>query len=221
MCTFTNPSHAGELQLELQLAIPAFGTADSGRWPLASAQAQARGLEWKDMTRFWRPVMNIAYYHASKFGNGAMVAEEFSKIMAAKGVAVSVQHIRDANPTDLPKADLYVFSSPGRMGKPKGNARRFLRKVNLEPGIRYAILTTQAAPKRDKKTGKMPTQEEMDRWERVIPIMNELLTAKGLTKVAEGAVLVTGIKGPLEEGWQNKVSAFADRIMSSVHLQTG
>ncbi len=64
----------------------------------------------------------------------------------------------------------------------------------------------------------MPAQEEQDRWERVIPIMNELLAAKGLTKVAEGAVLVTGIKGPLEEGWQNKVSAFADQIMSSVRL---
>jgi multimeric flavodoxin WrbA len=165
------------------------------------------------MTRFWEPVMNIAYYHASKFGNGAMVAEEFKKIMAARGVTVSVQHIRDANPKDLPEADLYVFSSPGRMGKPKGNVRRFLGKVALEPGTRYAILTTQGAPKPDKKTGKMPTQEELDRWERVIPIMNELLEAKGLKKVAEGAVWVTGIKGPLEEGWQHKVAAFADQIM--------
>jgi hypothetical protein len=156
--------------------------------------------------------MNIAYYHASKFGNGAMVAEEFKKVMAAKGVTVSVQHIRDANPKDLPEADLYVFSSPGRMGKPKGNVRRFLAKVALEPGTRYAILTTQGAPKPGKKTGKMPTQEEMDRWERVIPIMNELLEAKGLKKVAEGAVWVTGIRGPLEEGWQHKVAAFADQI---------
>jgi hypothetical protein len=69
--------------------------------------------------------MNIAYYHDSKFGNGALVAEEFKKVMAARGVTVSVQHIRDANPKDLPKADLYVFSSPGRIGKPKGSARRF------------------------------------------------------------------------------------------------
>jgi hypothetical protein len=185
----------------------------SGRWPLAPAQARARGLRWKPMMRFWGPVMNIAYYHASKFGNGAMVAEEFKKIMAARGVTVSVQHIRDANPQDLPRADLYVFSSPGRMGKPKGNVRRFLRKVTLEPGTRYAILTTQGAPKPDKKTGKMPTQEELDRWERVIPVMNELLEAKGLKKVAAGAVWVTGIKGPLEEGWQRKVAAFADQIM--------
>jgi multimeric flavodoxin WrbA len=157
--------------------------------------------------------MNIAYYHASKFGNGAMVAEEFKRVMAARGVTVSVQHIRDANPKDLPEADLYVFSSPGRMGKPKGNVRRFLGRVALEPGARYAILTTQGAPKPDKKTGKMPTQEELDRWERVIPIMNELLETKGLKKVAEEAVWVTGIKGPLEEGWQHKVAAFADQVM--------
>ena len=164
-------------------------------------------------------VMNIAYYHASKFGNGAMVAEEFKKIMAARGVTVTVRHIRDADPRNLPAADLYVFSSPGRIGKPKGNARRFLRKVTLEPGTRYAILTTQGAPRPDKKTGKLPTQEEQDRWERVIPIMNELLEAKGMREVAEGAVLVTGMKGPLEEGWQNKVTAFADQIVSTAEIQ--
>jgi hypothetical protein len=163
--------------------------------------------------------MNIAYVHASKFGNGALVAEEFKKIMASRDVAVSVQHVHDANPADLPAADLYVFSSPGRMGKPKGNLCRFLRRVRLEPGTRYAILTTQAAPKPDKKTGKLPTQEEQDRWERVIPIMTGLLDAKGLTKVAEAAVLVTGIKGPLEKGWQNKVAAFADQIMPAVRLK--
>ncbi len=160
--------------------------------------------------------MNIAYYHASKFGNGAMVADEFKKIMATRGVTVQVQHVRDADPKDLPKADLYVFSSPGRIGKPKGNARRFLRKVVLEPGTRYAVLTTQGAPKPDKKTGKMPAQEELDRWERVIPAMNEVLEAKGLVKVTDGAVLVTGIKGPLEEGWQEKVADFADRVMPAL-----
>lgn len=120
---------------------------------------------------------------------------------------------------ELPAADLYVFSSPGRIGKPKGNARRFLRNIRLEPGTRYAILTTQAAPRPDKKTGKLPSQEEQDRWERVIPIMNDLLEAKGLNKVAEGAILVTGIKGPLEEGWQDKVCTLADQIMSGARSQ--
>jgi hypothetical protein len=48
-------------------------------WP------RAQRLKWSPITRFWRPVMNIAYYHASKFGNGAMVAAEFRRILAARG----------------------------------------------------------------------------------------------------------------------------------------
>ena len=46
----------------------------------------------------------------------------------------------------------------------------------------------------------MPTEEEMStKWQRVIPIMNEILREKGLVKVAEGKIQVTGLKGPLEE----------------------
>jgi hypothetical protein len=156
--------------------------------------------------------MRIEYFHASKYGNGAMVAEEFTKQLAAKGVTVHVQHIREARPDRLPPADLYLFSSPGRMGKPIGGMRRFLKKLRLPAGTKYAILTTEMAPQPDKKTGRVPTDEELARWQRVRPIMNELLQGAGLVKVAEDKVLVTGLKGPLEEGWQQKVAAFAARI---------
>jgi menaquinone-dependent protoporphyrinogen IX oxidase len=156
--------------------------------------------------------MKIEYFHASKFGNGTKVAEEFQKLMAAKGVAVNVQHVRQSKPKEMPPADLYVFSSPGRVGKPIGRARRFLKKVILPPGTKYAILTTEGAPRPDKKTGRIPTEEEMAKWQRVRPIMNEILQAKGLVKVAEDKILVTGMKGPLEEGWQKKVEAFVSQI---------
>src|SRR5215217_1686378 len=156
--------------------------------------------------------MKIEYFHASKFGNGAMVAEEFTKQMAAKGVTVNVQHIRAARPDRLPTADLYLFSSPGRMGKPIGGMRRFLKKLRLPAGSRYAILTTEAAPQPDKRNGRIPTEDELAKWQRVRPIMNEILQGAGLVKVAEDKVLVTGLKGPLEEGWQKKVEAFAARV---------
>jgi len=156
--------------------------------------------------------MIIEYFQASKYGNGAMVAEEFRKQMAARGVTVNVHHVRDARPKEMPPADLYVFSSPGRMGKPIGRMRRFLRKIGLPSGTKYAILTTEGAPRPNKKTGRMPTEEELAKWQRVIPVMNEILQDKGLVKVAEGKILVTGLKGPLEEGWQKKVEAYASEI---------
>lgn len=58
--------------------------------------------------------MRIEYLHASKYGNGAEVAEEFGQQMAAKGVTVQVHHIREARPNELPPADLHLFSSPAR-----------------------------------------------------------------------------------------------------------
>ena len=156
--------------------------------------------------------MRITYVHASKFGNGALVADEFRKHLAAKGVAVDVHHVREVDPRALPEADLYLFSSPGRMGKPIGSMRRLLKKARLGEGARYALLTTEGAPKPDKKTGRMPTEEEIARWEKVRPSMNEILQGRGFVEVAEEKVYVTGMKGPLEEGWQRKVDEFADRL---------
>ena len=75
-----------------------------------------------------------------------------------------------------------------------------------------SILTTEMAPKPDKKTGRVPTEAEMAGWQRLSPIMNEILQGKGLAGVAEDKIQVTAVKGPLEEGWQHKVEAFAARI---------
>jgi hypothetical protein len=90
--------------------------------------------------------------------------------------------------------------------------RRFLKDLQLPAGTRYAILTTEMAPQPDKKTGNMPTEEEICKFQHVRPIMNDLLQAKGLVELAEDKVYVTGLKGPLEDGWEEKVAAFAARI---------
>jgi len=156
--------------------------------------------------------MKIEYLHASRFGNGALVAEEFKNQMAAKGVTVDVHHIREVRPKALAPADLYLFSSPARLGKPIAGMRRFLRKLTLPAGTKYAVLATHLAPQPDKKTGRMPTEEELAKWQRVIPIMNEVLQGKGLVEVTEDKVLVNGMKGPLEDGWQKKVEAFVARL---------
>jgi hypothetical protein len=159
--------------------------------------------------------MKIEYFHASKFGNGAIVAKEFKEQMAAKGVLVDIHHIREMPPTAVPPADLYLFSSPGRFGKPIRGMRRFLQALDLPAGSRYALLTTEAAPKRNKKTGRTPTEEELVHMgQRVRPVMNDILQDKGLLEVAEDKVYVTKLKGPLEDGWKNKVAMFASLLAS-------
>ncbi len=157
--------------------------------------------------------MRIEYFHASKYGNGAAVADHFKTHMSSRDVSVSVHHIRDVVPDDLPDADLYVFSSPGRMGKPIARMRRFLEGLVLPPGSRFAVLTTEMAPGPDRKTGEVPTEEELAKHQRVRPMMTAILKGKGLDEVASDKVHVTAIKGPLEDGWQDKVEAFADQLL--------
>ena len=140
------------------------------------------------------------------------MAEEFKRQMAAKGATVEVHHIDDMKKVELSPADLYVFSSPGRFGKPIKGMQRFLKEVKLPAGTKYALLTTEPAPQPDKKTGKLPTEEELGKYQHVLPIMDELLREKGMVKVAQTKVYVTNLKGPLEEGWQKKVEAFATAI---------
>jgi hypothetical protein len=155
----------------------------------------------------------IEYYHASRFGNGAKVAEEFRRQSALLGATVDVHHIRDVNPENLPPADLYVFSSPGQWGKPIKKVRRFLSELQLPAGTKCAVLTTEIAPRPDKKTGALPSEEEQAKWQRVRPIMSELLEDAGLVEVAEDRILVTEIRGPLEDGWEAKVRSFAEQVI--------
>ena len=98
---------------------------------------------------------------------------------------------------------------------PSGVCGVFFKAVELPPHTRYAILTTEIVPKPDNKTGRMPTDEEIGRYQRVRPIMNEILRGKGLELVAEEKVYVTGLRGPLEDGWRAKVASFAVRVAAA------
>ncbi len=158
--------------------------------------------------------MKIEIYHASKFGNGAMVAEELRKILVSKGHEVGVHHIRDSRPKELSPADLYVFGSPTRFGKPIGSMRRFTKKASLQSGTKYALFATHGEPLPDKKTGLLPTDEKIRRARQTIPILDGILKGKGLVKVADKMFIVTSteLRGHLKEGWQAGVQEFAAAI---------
>lgn len=151
--------------------------------------------------------MKIEYFHASKYGNGATVAEEFKRQMADRGVQVNVHNVREIRIKELPPADLYLFSSPGRFGKPVRDMQHFLKSVRLTEGMKYAVLSTEMAPD-PAMAIRQPSEEEIGNCQRIIPIMNNFLQKKGLIRVSETRIFVTGIKGPLEKDWQKAVADF-------------
>lgn len=167
-----------------------------------------------DFFLFFLDIMKIEIFHASKYGNGAKIAEELSISLGAKGHEVKVHHIDDARPKELPSADIYIFGSPTRFGGPIGEMKRFLKKAELHSGAKYAIFATHSQVLPNKKTGMMPTQDEINQMRKTIPILDEILKEKGMVKVAERIFEVSAdeMKGHLLEGWDKGVGALAAQI---------
>lgn len=159
--------------------------------------------------------MKVEIYHASKYGNGEKVVAYLQGLLVAKGHQANYHHVRDARPKEIPPADLYVFCSPTHMGRPAGKMRRFLRKAALPPGARYALIATHMKSVPNRKTGRMPSPEEIERTQQNLPAMESILKAKGAVKVADLKVYVEGgaVKGPLVEGWEKEVEGFASKLV--------
>ena len=142
--------------------------------------------------------MKVCIIYESKYGNGKKCVEHLQNIISKKGHDVETSSIREIKSSSLPRADLYIFSTPTHIGSPPGKMKKFLKKLEItEEGTKYALMATCL----DYKT-------------KALQIMEGLLQPKGMTKVSDGIkIKVTGIKGPLETGYEEKLDAFAKEIL--------
>jgi flavodoxin len=158
--------------------------------------------------------VKVEIYHASKYGNGEKVVAYLQGLLVAKGHQAEFRHVRDAKPKEMPPADLYVFCAPTRIGKPIGKMRRFLKKARLPQGAKYALIATHGEPVPDKKTGRMPSPEEIAKFQQNLPAMEAILKEKGAVKMAEMKAYVKNtMKGPLADGWEKTVEEFAAQLI--------
>jgi flavodoxin len=158
--------------------------------------------------------VKVEIYHASKYGNGEKVVAYLQGLLVAKGHQAEFRHVRDAKPKEMPAADLYVFCAPTRIGKPIGKMRRFLKKARLPEGAKYALIATHGEPTPNKKTGEMPSPEEIAKYQQNLPAMEAILMEKGAVKVAELKVYVKNtMKGPLADGWEKSVEEMFAKLV--------
>lgn len=141
--------------------------------------------------------MKVFIAYESKYGNGKKVVDHLQNVLKGKGHEVQVGSVREVKPNSLPQADLYIFHSPTHIGSPVGKVKKLLKKMEIpQKDAKYALMATHMDP--DATTVKK---------------MDAFLQPKGMTKVSEGLqVMVKGMKGPLEEGWEKKVEAFASEL---------
>jgi flavodoxin len=141
--------------------------------------------------------MKVCIAYESKYGNGKKVVEHLQDVLTGKGHEVQVCLARETKSNEMPAADLYIFHSPTHMMSPVGKVKKLLKKMEIpQKDAKYAVTATHQEPM--AQTAKK---------------MEAIIQPKGMTKAADGLqVLVKGTKGPLEDGWEEKVEAFASKL---------
>ncbi len=140
--------------------------------------------------------MKYVIVYWSRYGNGKKVVYALSEKLKKKG-EVQILKTSDADPTAIPEADLYVFSSPTEAFRIQRNMRTFMKKLTDMEEKKYGIINTHA----------------MDRnW---LNAMEKLLSKKKMIKVA-GVDFKVGKKpetgNALTDGWETKLDEFAKKL---------
>ena len=145
-------------------------------------------------------MMKVCIAYESKYGNGQKCVEYLKEIVSNKGHAVDLFSVRDVKPNELLQADIYVFSTPTQIGSPARKMKKYLKKINIsQEGAKYALLTTHSSDKTE-----------------ALEKMEKLLQPTGMLKITDGLkIKVTGLKGPLEDSYEEKLEAFANNILGS------
>ena len=142
--------------------------------------------------------MKINIIYESHFGNGKKIVDELSKILKSKKQDVELFPIKNTTPEKLPKADLYIFSSPTRKFTLPPDMSNFLDNFNPPTKyVRYALMTTYLDP-------------------RTIALKNMAakLNEKGINKAANDfKVRVACLRGPIKEDYMERLAIFAEELI--------
>ena len=156
--------------------------------------------------RYLSIMSRISISYLTKYGNNKTAMEQLGTLLKAKGHEVLLFDVEEKGPEQVPLSDLYVFSSSTHIGGLPGKMNKFMKKFPHKGG-RYALSVTHMV----EKTGS-----EKNSGKGVIA-MDDDLKEHGMTKAVDPLSLtVTGMKGPLEDGWQKKVETFAVAILAKL-----
>ncbi|MBN2324004.1 MAG: hypothetical protein JXQ30_09730 [Spirochaetes bacterium] len=142
--------------------------------------------------------MKIAIAYESKYGNGKKCMEFLKEELAKNRHEVDLFSVREKNPNETGAADLYVFSAPVHAGNVAGKMKKYVKKAMFpKEGAKYALVATSGSGK----------------CEKCFATLEGLLDPKGLQKAVDGlSILVTGMKGPCEEGYEARITEFAKKL---------
>ncbi|MEM2870468.1 MAG: hypothetical protein QW379_08660 [Thermoplasmata archaeon] len=113
--------------------------------------------------------MKVAIIYHSRYGNGKKCVDCVENLLKSGGHEVLVLRANESNPSQIPPADLYIFSGATEAFTIARPLRTYLKALPVLQGKKYALINTHAMMK-----------------PRALPKMEKILSGKkGMVKIAE------------------------------------
>jgi len=141
--------------------------------------------------------MKYVIVYWSRYGNGKKIVDYLEGKLKAKKAEVKVLKTTNADPTEMPEADVYVFSAPAEAFNLQRNMRSFMKNLKEMDGKKYGIINTHGMERN---------------W---LGKMEKFLNKKNMEKVASVDFKVSkeaNTGNGLMDGWEEKINDFAKKL---------
>ena len=141
--------------------------------------------------------MNYTIVYWSRYGHNKKIVNYLSDKLKEKKAETQILTTDEADPSALPKADIYVFSAAAEAFNLQKNMRTFMKNLEGMNNKKYGIINTHGMDKNR------------------LPKIEKLLSKKNMVKVADidfkvGKDIKSG--NALMDGWESKIDEFAEKL---------
>jgi flavodoxin len=138
----------------------------------------------------------IVYW--SRFGNGKKIVNYISKKFDEKKVENKIFKTDEVDPSNLPQADLYIFSTPNEAFNIQKNMRKFIKNLEGMDEKKYGIINTHGMKR-----------NLLHKMERLLSKKNMKMIAGVDFQIGEGSQTGNGLR----DGWESKVDEFINQLL--------
>jgi flavodoxin len=141
--------------------------------------------------------MKYVIVYWSRYGNGKKVVDYLSEKIREKSGEIQIFKTDEINPSEMPDADIYLFSAPTEAFNVQTNMKKFMKQLRRMEEKKYGLINTHAMKR------------------NVLHKMDKLLSKKNMVKVADVDFMVgddAKNANGLMQGWETKIDEFAKKI---------
>ncbi|UCG69621.1 MAG: hypothetical protein JSV09_00935 [Thermoplasmata archaeon] len=144
--------------------------------------------------------MKFVIVYSSRFGNGKKCVDFVDEALRTKGHEVQVINAPKADPSQLPPADMYIFSGASEAFNIAKGIRKYLKKLPPMEGKKYALISTHG----------MKRAIALKKMEKLLSKKKKMVKVSSIDfRIGEGSFEGNG----LPEGYEDSLREWVEGIV--------